>query len=207
MKAAVRARIGANLADPARRAAGNVVGLGDIESSRFTPDCGHTPNRRIWNEVQTVALLPIDSVDVTVLVDNTSDFIVPNKSPAIRAGMFGQPSVVRSPLMEGGMSFDGLVSEHGFSVLVKISHHGRDHLILFDAGMTQNAMVENMCRLSISPRDIDTIVLSHGHFDHVMGLHGLVRELGGRAKLPVLVHPEFWNKRRFVIEGREPLPV
>jgi 7,8-dihydropterin-6-yl-methyl-4-(beta-D-ribofuranosyl)aminobenzene 5'-phosphate synthase len=40
-----------------------------------------------------------------------------------------------------------------------------------------------------------------------MGLHGLVRELGGRANLPVLIHPEFWNRRRFVIPGREPLPL
>src|SRR5262249_42732844 len=52
-----------------------------------------------------------------------------------------------------------------------------------------------------------TIVLSHGHSDHVMGLHGLVRELGGRVNLPVLIHPEFWNRRRVVIPGREPMPL
>jgi 7,8-dihydropterin-6-yl-methyl-4-(beta-D-ribofuranosyl)aminobenzene 5'-phosphate synthase len=61
--------------------------------------------------------------------------------------------------------------------------------------------------MSISPKDIETIVLSHGHLDHVMGLHGLATELGGRAKLPVLIHPEFWNQRRVVIPGREPMPL
>jgi 7,8-dihydropterin-6-yl-methyl-4-(beta-D-ribofuranosyl)aminobenzene 5'-phosphate synthase len=54
-----------------------------------------------------------------------------------------------------------------------------------------------------SPKDIETVVLSHGHFDHTTGLDGLVRVLG-RANLPLLIHPEFWNRRRIVIPGRDP---
>jgi L-ascorbate metabolism protein UlaG (beta-lactamase superfamily) len=49
-----------------------------------------------------------------------------------------------------------------------------------------------------SPGDIDIIVLSHGHSDHTTGLHGLVKQLG-RPNVPVLVHPEFWNRRRVAL--------
>jgi 7,8-dihydropterin-6-yl-methyl-4-(beta-D-ribofuranosyl)aminobenzene 5'-phosphate synthase len=158
--------------------------------------------------MQHINLKPVESVEITILVDNTTDFLVSNQGPAIRPGSTGgPPPVVASPLLEGGIGFDALLAEHGFSALVTVTHDGRDHRILFDAGVTQDGLVENMRRLNLSPKDIETIVLSHGHSDHVMGLHGLVRELGGRVNLPVLIHPEFWNRRRVVIPGREPMPL
>jgi 7,8-dihydropterin-6-yl-methyl-4-(beta-D-ribofuranosyl)aminobenzene 5'-phosphate synthase len=53
-------------------------------------------------------------------------------------------------------------------------------------------------------RAIDIIVLSHGHWDHTTGMDGLVRRLG-RANVPVLIHPEFWSRRRLALPGREPV--
>ena len=41
-----------------------------------------------------------------------------------------------------------------------------------------DGLVENMRRLDLSPGDIEIIVLSHGHWDHVTGMDGLVRRLG-----------------------------
>jgi 7,8-dihydropterin-6-yl-methyl-4-(beta-D-ribofuranosyl)aminobenzene 5'-phosphate synthase len=64
-------------------------------------------------------------------------------------------------------------------------------------------MVENMRRLGLSLREVEVIVLSHGHWDHVTGMEGVTRELG-RAALPVLIHPEFWSRRRIGFPGREP---
>jgi 7,8-dihydropterin-6-yl-methyl-4-(beta-D-ribofuranosyl)aminobenzene 5'-phosphate synthase len=64
-------------------------------------------------------------------------------------------------------------------------------------------MVENMRRLDLSPSEIETIVLSHGHWDHITGMEGLVRTLG-RAELPVIIHPEFWSRRRIRFPGLEP---
>lgn len=158
--------------------------------------------------MQPITLRPVDSASITILVDNVTDMLVGNQGPAQRLGSTGgPPPIVASPLLEGGTAFDAPLAEHGFSALVTVSQGERDHRILFDAGVTQDGLVENMRRLSLQPRDIDTIVLSHGHWDHVMGLHGLVRALGGRANLPVLIHPEFWTRRRAVIPGREPLPL
>ena len=38
-----------------------------------------------------------------------------------------------------------------------------------------------MRRLDISARDIDIIVLSHGHWDHTTGMDGLVESCGART--------------------------
>jgi 7,8-dihydropterin-6-yl-methyl-4-(beta-D-ribofuranosyl)aminobenzene 5'-phosphate synthase len=64
-------------------------------------------------------------------------------------------------------------------------------------------MVENMRRLGIDPGDIEVVVLSHGHWDHVTGMEGLARVLG-QTRLPVTIHPEFWSRRRIRFPGLEP---
>ena len=38
---------------------------------------------------------------------------------------------------------------------------------------------------------------------HATGLSGLIGRLG-RASLPVLIHPEFWARRRLALPGGEP---
>ena len=45
-------------------------------------------------------------------------------------------------------------------------------------------------------------MFSHGHFDHVMGLDGVAKRLG-RRNLPVLLHPDFWTRRRIARPGRD----
>src|SRR5262249_38210869 len=62
---------------------------------------------------------------------------------------------------------------------------------------------ENMRRLGLSLEDVEVIVLSHGHWDHVTGMEGVVKALG-RARLPVMIHPEFWNRRRLRFPGLDP---
>jgi 7,8-dihydropterin-6-yl-methyl-4-(beta-D-ribofuranosyl)aminobenzene 5'-phosphate synthase len=60
-----------------------------------------------------------------------------------------------------------------------------------------------MRRLGISPADIEVIVLSHGHWDHITGMEGLAQALGP-TRLPVMIHPEFWNRRRINFPGLAP---
>ena len=142
--------------------------------------------------METIPLEPVDSLTVTTLVDNVTDLLLQDEGPARRASW--------GPALAG----DALRAEHGFSALVTISRKGRETRLLFDTGITPDGMVENMRRLELSPRDIDLIVLSHGHWDHTTGMDGLARELG-RASLPVLIHPEFWSRRRIALPGKEPL--
>jgi 7,8-dihydropterin-6-yl-methyl-4-(beta-D-ribofuranosyl)aminobenzene 5'-phosphate synthase len=147
-------------------------------------------------------LEPVDSVTVTTLIDNVTDNLVPDQGPARRAPL---GSVGRRPvaIMEGGDAPEVLRAEHGFSVLVTVRKNGSDHQILFDAGASPDGVVDNMRRLQVDPSGIAAIVCSHGHFDHTTGLDGLIRRLG-RTNLPVLVHPDFWRRRRLVIPGHDP---
>ncbi len=142
--------------------------------------------------MERIALDPVDSVTVTTLVDNVTDALIADTGPARRAPL---------ALAAAG---EILRAEHGFSCLVTVAHRGHTTRILFDAGITTDGLVENMRRLELAPQDIDIIVLSHGHWDHTTGMHGLAAALG-RSRLPVLLHPEFWNRRRVALPGREPL--
>jgi 7,8-dihydropterin-6-yl-methyl-4-(beta-D-ribofuranosyl)aminobenzene 5'-phosphate synthase len=149
-------------------------------------------------------LEPIESITVTSLVDNTSDMLLLDQGPAKRVGIAsgGEAPRLPAPLLEGGQALDAPVAEHGFSALVSLTKNGREHRVLFDAGMTPDGLAENMRRLDLSPKDIEAIVLSHGHFDHTTGLDGFVRA-AGQTNLPVTIHPAFWTRRRITIPGRD----
>ncbi len=159
----------------------------------------------------TFTLVPLDAMSVTTLIDNVSDVLMPDSGPVQRWGPVGTAGLiprVESLVADGGKTADFLRAEHGFSALIELQVGGRRRRILFDAGVSPDGLVDNLDRLQISPETIDVIVLSHGHFDHVMGMDGLIRRLG-RTRMPVLIHPEFWTRRRIALPGTEPweLPV
>jgi len=81
-----------------------------------------------------------------------------------------------------------------------VTRLGHDHHLLFDAGMTPNGLRDNMRRLGLSPFEIELVVLSHGHSDHVTGLDGFIRAVGP-SNLPLVVHPGAFAKRRIAIPG------
>ena len=151
----------------------------------------------------TIPLEPVGAVTITTLVDNVTDLLAMDAGPA-RRPFIGDAVRGSSPLFEGGWLYEGLIAEHGFSVLVTVERGGTAHRILFDAGLSPDALVTNMRRLGLDPGDVEIIVLSHGHSDHTTGLDGFIRAVG-RASVPVLIHPDFWNRRRLVIPGRDPV--
>lgn len=153
-----------------------------------------------------ISLEPVDAVSITTLMDNVTDALALDRGPAKRAG--GLASVgAEMPTLEAAFLdrpvADALLAEHGFSALIDVTKDGREHRVLFDAGLTPDGVSENMRRLSVSPKDCEAIVFSHGHFDHTTGLHGIAKTLG-RTNLPVVLHPEFWSQRRIAIPGRDP---
>ncbi len=155
-------------------------------------------------EVETIGLEQVESLAITTLVDNLTDILLLDEGPATRPPVDARAPRVTAPMLEGGMTIDALRAEHGFAALVEVARGGRRHRILFDTGISPDGLVENMRRLELSPHDIEVIVLSHGHFDHTTGMDGLTRALG-RPNLPVLIHPEFWSRRRLALPGREPI--
>lgn len=62
----------------------------------------------------------------------------------------------------------------GFSALIKIE----DKNILFDTGADSETLLSNMEKLGIDAKEIDLIVLSHIHGDHIGGLNGFLAKNG-----------------------------
>ncbi len=156
--------------------------------------------------MQSLLLHSLQSLTITILADNFFDLLLADQGPAKRPAF--SPGVPRMPAatMEEGWTFDVPLAQHGFSALVALKSNGREHRLLFDAGVTPDGIVDNLRRLDLSPKDLETIILSHGHSDHTAGLDGLARALG-KTSLPLLIHPEFWNRRRLLIPGQEPFEI
>lgn len=148
--------------------------------------------------VDPISLAPVDEVRVTILVDNVFDALLTGDTKTTRFG-FG-PLDTNAGQFEKGMTSVGLIAEHGFSALVTVRRGERENTLLFDAGLSPHAMVNNADRLGIDLETIQGVVLSHGHFDHAGGLAGLKRRLGRRG-MPMVVHPQAWTRRRMAAPG------
>jgi len=154
-----------------------------------------------------VELESVDRVEITILMDNVTDALLVDQEGV---GRINWPRALHGALPTAGSKVspdtgvpDALIAEPGFSALVRVATGGREHTLLFDTGVSPNGVVENMRRLGIAPGDVEAIVLSHGHWDHVTGMEGLARELG-RSRLPAMIHPEFWARRRVRFPGLDP---
>src|SRR5260370_12508764 len=96
----------------------------------------HGHGHQVLHEVEPSVVFdlePVDSVIVTTLMDNVTDVFMPDQGPARRAPVVSASRRVVAT-MEGGEAPEALVAEHGFSVLVTVANHGRQHRIPFHAG-------------------------------------------------------------------------
>jgi 7,8-dihydropterin-6-yl-methyl-4-(beta-D-ribofuranosyl)aminobenzene 5'-phosphate synthase len=84
-------------------------------------------------------------------------------------------------LVDDAASRSPLAAEHGLSVLLEVG----GARVLFDTGQGR-ALIPNARLLGADLRDLDAVVISHGHYDHTGGLDDVVR-LSPRATL--YLHP------------------
>ena len=150
-----------------------------------------------------VPLEPVDQVTITTLVDNNVDLFAPSVGPARRPSI-GDSVPGPAPLFEGSWTYAGLIAEHGFSALVTVTVGDARHDVLFDTGLSPDAMVTNMRRLGIDPGGVEAIVLSHGHFDH-RRRPGRLRPRGRPRRAARSSSTRNSGRRRLVIPGRDPV--
>lgn len=127
-----------------------------------------------------------DGVEITTLMDNSLDLLLPST-----------PIARRFPFQNDALTGQQLRAEHGASFLITIIDQGKRSTILFDTGVTPDGVLHNIAVLGIDLSTIQAIVLSHGHIDHTHGLDGLLDKLGSR-RMPILLHPDAFLKRRLV---------
>lgn len=133
-----------------------------------------------------VNLRPVDSADVTIVVDNFSDALLPSTEIALR------PRLVWNQFEP-----EQLRAEHGYSLLLTVERDGQRASMLYDAGLGRDTVLHNLDVLDVHVADLRAIVLSHGHADHHGGLLGVFRRLGRRG-MPLLLHPDVWRDRKLV---------
>jgi 7,8-dihydropterin-6-yl-methyl-4-(beta-D-ribofuranosyl)aminobenzene 5'-phosphate synthase len=82
----------------------------------------------------------------------------------------------------------------GFSCLVKT----KEKNILFDTGADSLTLLSNIKKMGIDLKEIDLIVLSHIHGDHVWGLEGVLNE---NRDVTVFIPASFPDSMREMIES------
>jgi 7,8-dihydropterin-6-yl-methyl-4-(beta-D-ribofuranosyl)aminobenzene 5'-phosphate synthase len=123
-----------------------------------------------------------DKLEITVLVDNYTDVLLPGTDVAQRL-------ITPPPNLP--------LAEHGFSCLLKAHAGSQEYVVLLDAGASSTCLFPNAKLLNIDFSRIESVVLSHGHFDHY---GGLIDFLGSAKKgIPLVLHPDAFLDRRISI--------
>ena len=134
-------------------------------------------------------LQEIDSAKITILVDNITDRLLPSSSKVKRPPMVSNQKITKAP-----------IAEHEFSIILEISYTYRNTIkrnkFLFDTGVSKDGIVSNSDVLGINLEEIETIILSHGHFDHISGLISTLKRI--KKPIEIIVHPDAFLRRWLV---------
>jgi 7,8-dihydropterin-6-yl-methyl-4-(beta-D-ribofuranosyl)aminobenzene 5'-phosphate synthase len=103
---------------------------------------------------------------------------------------------------EGQATAVGRVAEHGFAALVTIRRGPVNHYVAVRHRPFARSNRHQRNRLGLDLDDIHAVVLSRGRFDHVGGLAGLI-DRGGARRLPMVVYPLVWTRRRMAVPGQD----
>lgn len=134
-----------------------------------------------------MTLNELDGVEILSLQDNYIDITAMDDSDVVR----------RAGNVRGGVICNSILAEHGFSALVRLSRDGRTRTILFDFGFSEHGSAFNADALDADLRQVEALVLSHGHGDHTGGLKRLLSKIG-RKGLDLVLHPGALKPDRYL---------
>ena len=104
-------------------------------------------------------------MEILVLIDNTTDSL--SSTPEFIETEFPRLATQPGAQLSGSAICHAC---HGFSCLITVTQGDISHTVLFDAGPEGEAFARNSSRLSADLGAVESIVLSHGHWDHAGGL-------------------------------------
>ena len=139
-------------------------------------------------------MIAVDQLDVLVLVDNATDSLSTNPKHVI-AEWAGLLAAGRLPVISGDRI---CCAHHGLSLLLTARTGDARSTLLFDTGPEGATFLRNARILGVDFAAIDTVVLSHGHWDHGGGLVDAIAAIaaaGGRRGIDCFVHPGMFRRR------------
>lgn len=157
------------------------------------------------------ASLPLDQLLLTVVVDNETDTLssidpgLP-QLPEVATHLMRVPPKAQADGRAVVQVFDHLcVACHGLSVLAQARRDDQSHTVLFDVGPYGDVWLDNAARLGVDLAAIDTVFLSHWHWDHSGALPVAVsaiaeaRAAAGRPAPVVDLHPDRPDQRGVLV--------
>ncbi|MFW6111215.1 MAG: MBL fold metallo-hydrolase [Thermoproteota archaeon] len=137
-------------------------------------------------------LKAVDKVEIIILSDNNVDFLSTIEQKEVRQVR----DWIRTRRSERWVknNFRLPVAEHGFSLLIRVFSNQKNHTVLFDTGVSPKGVSSNAQKMGLALQEVESIVLSHGHYDHFGGLVDIVKVIG-RKNLPIIVHEDMFQTR------------
>lgn len=120
-----------------------------------------------------------DRIEVIILVDNYVDIFLGQSTEIDERPAF--------------TTKDNCMAEHGLSCIIKVFKGSDEHIILLDTGLSSESLLKNSKSLNIDLEKVESVVLSHGHFDHTGGLVEFMKHVNGN---PLILHPDAFLERR-----------
>ncbi|RLG22238.1 hypothetical protein DRN72_02505 [Methanosarcinales archaeon] len=92
---------------------------------------------------------------------------------------------MRVSVLVNDISKGSIKAQHGLSFLIELDNI----TILMDTGASPDVLVHNAREMRAGIEHTDVVVLSHGHYDHVGGLFGVLN-IVEKKPLPIVMHPD-----------------
>lgn len=86
-----------------------------------------------------------------------------------------------------------LLAKHGLSFFIESEVKEEKINLLMDTGPSSKIILHNARKMDLNLNKINCILLSHGHYDHVNGLMGVLKNI--KEPTPVLVHPNAFDPK------------
>jgi 7,8-dihydropterin-6-yl-methyl-4-(beta-D-ribofuranosyl)aminobenzene 5'-phosphate synthase len=134
---------------------------------------GISPDRSASAAPVRIDVPVIDELTIREITDNTHDiFLKGTELPGLVVRRTGFPEAPQGRTLE---------SEWGLALYLESRKDKESRRYLLDFGFTPDVYANNLELMKIDVAQVDALIISHGHFDHIGGLMGFLE--GYRARM------------------------
>ena len=141
---------------------------------------------------ENLELIPANRVEILTVVDDFVNFMLPDTRNISRLHRKDNLLLPENPPL----------ADNALSLLITVKNEDISHTVLLNTGFSHLTFINNMNVLDVNISDIETVILSSGHSDHIGGLYTL---LENTEEPPwVVAHPDCFLSRHIALpDGRQ----